>query len=57
MADFGLLSTGFAAKTFEVAREELNELVRAELGNSVDLSDNSILGRIIAIIAVKANRS
>ncbi len=51
MADFGVLTTGFAPKDLDTIREEINEELRAELGNSIDLSDNSVLGRIVGIIA------
>jgi uncharacterized phage protein gp47/JayE len=51
MADYGLTSTGFVPKTLEVIREEINERMRAAFGASIDLSDGSIEGQIVAILA------
>lgn len=48
---YGLLSTGFAPKTLEVIREEINESLRSAFGNSVDLSDGSVLGNLAGIMA------
>lgn len=51
MATYGLTLNGFVPKTFEVIRDEINTAVRAAYGDSVDVSDGSVLGQFIAIIA------
>ena len=48
---YGLTSTGFVAKTFEVIRAEIVADVQAAFGASVDVSDGSLLGILIAIVA------
>lgn len=48
---YGLLSTGFIAKTMEVIREEISDEYRGEYGSSLDLSDRDPTGQHIAIIS------
>lgn len=48
---FGLTLTGFVPKSFAVIREEINADIRAFAGASIDLSDNSIEGQIVAIVS------
>lgn len=51
MADYGLTATGFVVKTIEVIREEINILLRAAFGASIDLSDGSVEGQMVGILA------
>jgi uncharacterized phage protein gp47/JayE len=47
----GLTLTGFTPKTFEEIREDINDRLRTAFGPSIDLSDGSILGQIVAIVS------
>lgn len=46
---YGVLTTGFAAKTFQVLRDEVDQDVSDTWSPSVDVSDASDLGQLIAI--------
>jgi uncharacterized phage protein gp47/JayE len=48
---YGLTETGFVPKTFEVIREELNELLRDAFGQAVKLHDSAAFGKLTAIFA------
>ncbi len=45
----GLDLTGFTPATFEELRDDINADLRAAFGTSIDLSDGSVLGMIVAI--------
>lgn len=45
----GLTLTGFVPATFEELREQVNEELRTAFGPSIDLSDGSLLGQLVAI--------
>lgn len=47
----GLDATGFTVKTQTEIRDEINEDVKTAFGQSVGVSDDDILGRLIAIFA------
>lgn len=47
----GLDPTGFTALTLTEIREQLNEKLRSAFGPSIDLSDESVLGRVVGIFA------
>lgn len=47
----GLESTGFVALTLNEVRDRINEKMRARFGPSIDLSDDSVLGRIVGIFS------
>lgn len=47
----GLDATGFTAQTFQETRDLIDARLRSEFGQSIDLSDESVLGRIVAILA------
>jgi uncharacterized phage protein gp47/JayE len=49
MADYGLTTTGFVAKTYEVLVEEMNAALRATFGNSINLT-NGIMAKFVAIV-------
>jgi uncharacterized phage protein gp47/JayE len=51
MADYGLLTTGFVPKPTTVIRDEINAEVQGEFGASIDVSDGSLLGFLIGIVA------
>lgn len=51
MPDYGLLSTGFVPKSLEVIRDEINTELRTTFGDSLDLTDGSLIGQFIGIIA------
>lgn len=51
MATYGLHSLGYTPKPLVVIRDELNTALRAVFGVSIDLSDTSILGQIVGIVA------
>lgn len=53
---YGLLSTGYNGKPFQVCRDEVSALVRAKRGTSADVSDGSLLGQIIAINAERESQ-
>jgi uncharacterized phage protein gp47/JayE len=46
----GLTLTGFVPKSLEEVRSELDEAVRQSFGESIDLSDSSVFGRLNGII-------
>ncbi len=48
---YGLLSTGFVAKTLPVIRDEINTAIRGYFGASLDMSDRSPLGQFAGIFA------
>lgn len=48
---FGLLATGFVPKTLEDIRSEINDSLRSAFGQSIDLSDDSVLGQITGILS------
>jgi uncharacterized phage protein gp47/JayE len=47
---YGLTPTGFVPKTFEILREEFDNEMRDAFGASIDLSDSTPLGHLIAIM-------
>jgi uncharacterized phage protein gp47/JayE len=47
----GLTPTGFESKTFETIRGEINASLYAKFGPSIDLSDESWLGGVVAIMS------
>lgn len=47
----GLDATGFTPQTLNETREEINDALRSAFGQSIDLTDNSIFGRIVGIVA------
>jgi uncharacterized phage protein gp47/JayE len=47
----GLTPTGFDILTFEEIRAEINSSCQAAFGPSIDVSDSSVLGQFIAIVA------
>ena len=51
MADYGLLTDGFAPKTLPVIHEGLQAAVRAVYGASFNVGDRSIAGQFIGILA------
>ena len=51
MTSYGLTTTGFVPKTFEIIRGELVAALQAAFGLSIDLGDRSIFGQIVAIFA------
>ncbi len=51
MATYGLTATGFVVKTFEVIRQEMQEKIWDTFGTSLDLSDRTPFGQLIAIFA------
>lgn len=51
MTDYGVTPTGFVPKPFAVVRDEVNALHRGKRGASVDTSDGSLDGNLIAIHA------
>lgn len=48
---FGLTEEGFVPKTLDDIRQEVNEVMRLRFGASIDLTDASIEGQIIGIMA------
>lgn len=56
MSDYGLLPTGFAPQTTPIIREEINNEIRGEFGASLDVSDYSLLGFIIGIVAERLGK-
>ena len=51
MATYGLTSTGLVVKTTDIVRTEINALLQAKFGSSVDVSNGSLLGQLGAIVA------
>jgi uncharacterized phage protein gp47/JayE len=51
MPPYGLLSTGFSPQPTTVIREELNAALKGEFGQSIDLTDYTLLGFIVGILA------
>ncbi len=49
MTTYGLTTTGFVTKTFEVLQEEMNDALRAAFGNSINLT-NGILAKFRDIV-------
>lgn len=56
MSDYGLLPTGFAPQPTTVIRDEINNEIRGEFGASIDVSDYSLLGYIIGIVAERLGK-
>lgn len=50
MTTYGLTTEGFVSPTFEDLRDSVNTDLRNRFGASIDLSDGSILGQIVAIV-------
>lgn len=48
---YGLTDEGLVIRTREVIREDINSQLRQLFGNSINLSDRSILGQIVGIIS------
>ena len=48
---YGLTPTGFVPKTIEIIREEMNTRMREAFGASIDLSDGTIEGQMVGILA------
>jgi uncharacterized phage protein gp47/JayE len=48
---YGLTPEGFVNKPLNVIREDINVDLRAAFGNSIDLSDRSVFGVIVGILA------
>ena len=51
MTEYGVTSSGFIPKPFSVILEELKLLAKQELGDDIDLSENSRLLRFLEIVA------
>lgn len=48
---YGLLSTGFAAKTLEVVRADISDKISNRISASLNLTDKSSIGKLIGIIS------
>lgn len=48
---YGLTATGFLPKPLTQIRADMNTALQAAFGSSIDLSDRSILGQIVGILA------
>lgn len=51
MAVYGLTAEGFVPQTLSVIRESINTVMRNTFGASIDVSNLSIMGQIIGIVA------
>lgn len=51
MPPYGLLSTGFSPQPTTVIREEMNAELKGEFGQSIDLTDYTLLGFFVGILA------
>lgn len=51
MADYGVLTTGFTAKPYDACLSEITAALREAFGESVAVGNDSILGRLAAIVA------
>src|SRR5262245_27482960 len=51
MPTYGLTSTGFVPKTLDVVRTDLSSALQSSFGGSIDVSDQSLLGQLIGILA------
>lgn len=51
MPPYGLLSTGLSPQPTTVIREEMNAELKGEFGQSIDLTDFTLLGFLIGILA------
>ncbi len=54
---YGLTSTGFLPKPLTVIRSEINATLQAVFGNSIDVSDKSLLGQLVGIFAEREARA
>jgi uncharacterized phage protein gp47/JayE len=51
VSSFGLTDTGFAAKPLDTIKEEIEQAIRARLGDTVNLLATSVLGNLVGILA------
>lgn len=51
MTDYGVTENGFVLKPYEAILEEVQNRLKANLGDDIDLSDNSFLGQMAASLA------
>lgn len=53
MTTYGVTSTGFVKKTYDVIKEEVQDDLRDEINSKLNLLDTSVLGQIVGIFSDK----
>lgn len=51
MSSYGVTDTGFVTKPLDTVRDEIEQAVRTELGDTVNLLATSVLGNLVGIMA------
>jgi len=51
MTEYGVTLTGFSKKSLDVSKSEIEESLRASLGDGISLLSTGVLGQIVGIIA------